>query len=195
MLMPGSGDREWIMYTNVLYSNARPVCGAQEPAIAVRIAQSWFGFGCLAVLCLPALRGRSEWIGWLPLWLVVVPAAQLAILRWRALIAAADKAMARWRERGIRDEGRGARNVRHSSASWNPVFACNAFRRGEKRSKKLDDARRSRCLPFGPFAARMFAPTSMSSQSRFRGNDELLLTKGRNRSRGLPRYAAAAGNA
>ena len=31
--------------------------------------------GTLAVLCIPAARGSSLWLGWLPLWLVGMPLA------------------------------------------------------------------------------------------------------------------------
>jgi len=82
------------MRATFLYSSALPSFGAREPAIALRIAQTWLVFGCLAVLCMPALRDRSEWLGWMPLWLIVVPAAQLLILRWRSLLAASH---AMWR--------------------------------------------------------------------------------------------------
>lgn len=75
------------MRAALLYSSAIPSFGVKEPAIALRIAKTWLAFGCFAVLCVPALRGRSEWLGWMPLWLIVVPAAQLLILRWRALFA------------------------------------------------------------------------------------------------------------
>jgi len=76
------------MRAALLYSSGWPSFGAKEPTIAVRIAQAWLVLGCIAMLCLPALRGRSEWIGWLPLWLVIAPAAQLALLRWRLLLSA-----------------------------------------------------------------------------------------------------------
>ena len=37
--------------------------------------------GTLAVLLLPAARGSSEWLGWLPLWLVGMPLAAWWSLR------------------------------------------------------------------------------------------------------------------
>jgi hypothetical protein len=33
------------------------------------------GWGVLAVLLLPAARGTSAWLGWMPLWLVAMPLA------------------------------------------------------------------------------------------------------------------------
>lgn len=100
------------MRATFLYSSAIPSMGVKEPAIAVRIAQAWLALGCLALSCLPALRGRSEWIGWLPLWLVVVPAAQLLILRWRALFAASHSAWARLHRRRAKPASRRAHRSR-----------------------------------------------------------------------------------
>lgn len=37
--------------------------------------------GTLAVLLIPAARGSSEWLGWLPLWLVGMPLAAWWSLR------------------------------------------------------------------------------------------------------------------
>jgi len=100
------------MRATVLYSSALPSFGAKEPVIAVRVAQSWLALGCLAVLCLPALRGRSEWLGWLPLWLVIVPMAQLAILRWRVLILASAAVWIRLSRRRAGPASRHASRVR-----------------------------------------------------------------------------------
>lgn len=103
------------MRATVLYSSVVPSFGTKEPAVAVHIAQAWLVLGAIAVLCLPALRGNSEWLGWLPLWLVIVPAAQLAILRWRALFAASGKALGRLRGHRARPAPRRARRLRKSS--------------------------------------------------------------------------------
>lgn len=45
----------------------------------------WLGTGSLLLLCLPALRGSSPWIGWLPYWLVLAPLMCLVVLEWRRL--------------------------------------------------------------------------------------------------------------
>jgi hypothetical protein len=51
--------------------------------------------------------------------------------------------------------------------------SCSAFCSVEKHYRqRLDDVRQSCRLPFGPFAARMFASASLPSQSSFRWNDE-----------------------
>ena len=45
--------------------------------------------GTLAVLLIPAARGNSEWLGWLPLWLVGMPLAAWWSLRGFPLPAVA----------------------------------------------------------------------------------------------------------
>ncbi len=104
------------MRSTFLYSRAVPAIGAKEPVIALRIAQTWLVLGCAALLCLPALRGRNEWLGWLPLWLVVVPAAQLAILRWRPLFAASRRAWNHLHRRRATPMPRRARRSRKPSS-------------------------------------------------------------------------------
>src|SRR5580765_7595749 len=105
------------MRATFLYSSALPSFAANEPAIAVRIAQVWLVLGCLAVLCLPALRGRSEWLGWMPLWLIVVPATQLLILRWRALLAASRAMWRRVHRHRAQHTSRHVRRVRKPARS------------------------------------------------------------------------------
>ena len=41
---------------------------------------TWFVLGLLAFACFPALRGRDPLWGWLPFWLLVAPALDLALL-------------------------------------------------------------------------------------------------------------------
>lgn len=59
----------------------------------------WLGAGCLALIVFPALRGVDAWFGWLPFWLVVAPALDLAVLRRRRLVAEAQILLARLRRR------------------------------------------------------------------------------------------------
>jgi hypothetical protein len=40
-----------------------------------RILRRLIGWGMLAVLLVPAARGTSAWLGWMPLWLVAMPLA------------------------------------------------------------------------------------------------------------------------
>lgn len=49
-----------------------------DPAFDPRLDQilrRLIGWGLLAVLLLPAARGTSAWLGWMPLWLVAMPLA------------------------------------------------------------------------------------------------------------------------
>ena len=48
---------------------------------------AWFMLGALACACLPALRMRDPFWGWLPFWLLVAPALDLALLHRRRLLA------------------------------------------------------------------------------------------------------------
>ncbi|MBS0515489.1 MAG: hypothetical protein JSS16_08455 [Proteobacteria bacterium] len=106
------------MRSALLHSSAVPSFGLKEPVIAVRVAQAWLALGCIAVLCLPASRGYSEWIGWLPLWLVIMPAAQLAMLRWRLLASASRKSWRRLSHFHGESAPRRARRVRGSARVW-----------------------------------------------------------------------------
>ena len=71
----------------------------RAPTIALVIVQAWLVLGSLAVLCVPSLRGTSEWMGSLPLWLVAMPAAEWLLLRWRSVAARSGDVLGRWRER------------------------------------------------------------------------------------------------
>ena len=62
--------------------------------------------GTLAVLLVPAARGSSEWLGWLPLWLVAMPLAAWWSLRGfplpRRAQAVPDRAPRRLRAQALR---------------------------------------------------------------------------------------------
>ncbi|UHQ21172.1 hypothetical protein LVB87_03680 [Lysobacter sp. KIS68-7] len=53
-----------------------------------RILRTCLTWGALAVLMLPFARGYSTWIGWMPLWLIAMPATawwalhRFALPRW-----------------------------------------------------------------------------------------------------------------
>ncbi|MFA5683790.1 MAG: hypothetical protein WCZ65_00360 [Lysobacteraceae bacterium] len=49
------------------------------PSLPVLLLRRWLLLGALAVLLLPAARGHSAWVGWLPYWLAVAPALSLAL--------------------------------------------------------------------------------------------------------------------
>ncbi|HET7065224.1 MAG TPA: hypothetical protein VFI49_13205 [Rudaea sp.] len=41
----------------------------------------WLVAGVAALICVPELRGSDPLFGWLPFWLIVAPAIDLAVLR------------------------------------------------------------------------------------------------------------------
>jgi hypothetical protein len=69
----------------------------------------WLVVGLAAVICIPELRGSSPLFGWLPFWLIVAPAIDLAVLRRRNLITRAQELLAR--------VGRRRRTARQASPS------------------------------------------------------------------------------
>ena len=72
---------------------------AARPRIALALAAIWFSLGCVALLLVPELRGSDPWLGWLPFWLVGVPAIEWALLRMyrSGFMASTDVARARVR--------------------------------------------------------------------------------------------------
>ena len=75
--------------------------------------------GTLAILFIPAARGSTQWLGWLPLWLVGLPLS--AWLGWHGLqrldqgsMPASDMAVARGRRRAVPVQARRRRAVRVS---------------------------------------------------------------------------------
>ncbi len=94
--------------------SARPSrIAVAAPDLALHIATTWLVFGCLTVLAVPALRGTSTWFGWLPLWFVLMPAAECLLLRWRPLLQASRVTLARVRARR-RAHASGTRRNRRS---------------------------------------------------------------------------------
>jgi len=59
-------------------SESRP---HDRPRIALAVATTWFALGCVALMLMPGVRGDDPWLGWLPFWLVGVPAIEWALLR------------------------------------------------------------------------------------------------------------------
>src|SRR6476659_4200572 len=62
----------------------------------------WLIAGLAALICVPELRGSSPLFGWLPFWLIVAPAIDLAFLRRRSLIARFRELMVNRRRRTTR---------------------------------------------------------------------------------------------
>ena len=55
----------------------------------------WLVAGCAALICVPALRGSDPVFGWLPFWLIIAPAIDLAVLRRHSLLAHTHELLAR----------------------------------------------------------------------------------------------------
>ena len=68
-----------------------------ELATWISALQVWLIAGCAAVVFVPAMRGIDPWFGWLPFWLIVAPALDLAVLRRRWFIAFARARLLRFR--------------------------------------------------------------------------------------------------
>ncbi|MBS0590885.1 MAG: hypothetical protein JSR65_09635 [Proteobacteria bacterium] len=128
--------REFNMRTAFLYSNTSSSSNtsATSSTLALRIAQTWLGVGSLALLCLPVLRGRSEWLGWLPLWCAIIPAAHILLLRWRGMLTLSATALRRWhnsrRPRSRPRSGRRLRNrsMRQTNVRGRPLLAALLLR-------------------------------------------------------------------
>ena len=57
-----------------------------DPTPWTRVLQVWLAAGLAALVAFPTLRGINDLFGWLPFWLIVAPALDLAVLR-RAVLA------------------------------------------------------------------------------------------------------------
>lgn len=64
---------------------------SSEPALAPfdALLLHWLGIGALVLALLPAAQWHNLWIGWLPYWLVLVPA--LLLVRRVPLVAGATR--------------------------------------------------------------------------------------------------------
>jgi hypothetical protein len=64
------------------------------------VLRVWLAFGVLAVLTLPGARSANASVGWLPFWLVAVP----ALMAWQStrLVAAAPQSVMPRRLRSMR---------------------------------------------------------------------------------------------
>ncbi len=50
------------------------------------IGRHWLGWGLMLTILLPAARGYSQWIGWVPYWLLAAPLLCLAALSGMQLL-------------------------------------------------------------------------------------------------------------
>jgi hypothetical protein len=104
--------------------NAVPAAADMTPWI---IALScWLILGCVALACVPALRSSDPLFGWLPFWLVVAPAIDLAVLRRRSLLARTHDLLARVgrRRRTVRQARSVRRRARTARRSMRPRTAA-----------------------------------------------------------------------
>ena len=104
-------------------SSALSDAAAVDPRIANTLWQ-WFVLGAVAVAALPSARGDAVLFGWLPFWLLVVPAVALMTL-YRHVLAAA------WRARLVRAtprRRRGASAVRTARARRGVLTTVSAGR-------------------------------------------------------------------
>ena len=72
----------------------------------------WAALGALALLLVPAARGQSQLIGWLPFWCLLAPASCLLVAARRAVVASVSAFLA---DRQRRRPRRG-----RSQARWTP---------------------------------------------------------------------------
>lgn len=75
-------------------------------------------FGLLAVLLLPAARGHSAWLGWLPLWLLGMPLSawwalhRFALPRWPRQVALPRRRRGQQARRRVQPARAAARQLR-----------------------------------------------------------------------------------
>ncbi len=95
------------------------------------VMSCWFIVGCAAMVCIPALRGYDPMVGWLPFWLVIAPAIDLAVLHRRSLIAVAHDLLARVDRR--RRTARQAKPLRRRSRTIRRIVAAPLSRKWRPR--------------------------------------------------------------
>ena len=71
---------------------------ATAPAYSATL-RVWLIVGAASLVVFPSLRATDDWFGWLPFWLVIAPALDLAFLRRRQLLAEAVRLVARVHQR------------------------------------------------------------------------------------------------
>jgi hypothetical protein len=84
---------------------------------------AWAACGTACVLLFPALRESSPLLGWLPFWLVVAPALDLALVYRKRLTAMPRAFLVRVRRRH-RPAPQARRQMRHRRARLRPLLAA-----------------------------------------------------------------------
>lgn len=74
------------------------------------------GCGLAVLACLPAARGSHLWLGWGPLWLVLMPATAWLLLAWRAR-GTANVPRARRRRQALPVHARAGRGMRRGNGA------------------------------------------------------------------------------
>ncbi len=67
------------------HSAPNPIADDPRPLLR-RLLHGWIGAGLLLLTCVPAARGHSQLIGWLPYWCLLAPLLSLALLERRRLL-------------------------------------------------------------------------------------------------------------
>jgi hypothetical protein len=93
-----------------------------DPRIA-RALRTWLTLGVVAVLLFPFARENTTWLGYLPMWLVAMPAAALwalhrfALPRWPVTVARGAQRARRRSAQATRRHDRGLRSHRNLRAA------------------------------------------------------------------------------
>jgi len=90
------------MLTSFVPSQTLRAVQADDMSPWILALSCWLICGIAALICVPELRGSDPLFGWLPFWLIVAPAIDLAVLRRRSLIAHAQELLARVSRRRTR---------------------------------------------------------------------------------------------
>jgi len=111
--------------------NQSPVTPVSQRFAVTSLLWIWLTLGMFAFACIPALRARDPFWGWLPFWLIVAPAIDLVLLGRAALVAASRALLVRARRRR-RAAPRQARRVARCR-SWQTAGAQRAPNSSDRR--------------------------------------------------------------
>lgn len=111
-------------------------------ALWIRPLQAWLAAGIVILMLFPTMRGVDARFGWLPFWLVVAPAIDLAVLRRRAIATWLFQYALRWRShrRAQRRQARPARVRARRAGSVRRRLAPAAARQSLSRRSRAASA-------------------------------------------------------